>query len=110
MNKTYFHSKLNSKFAKGITYRNAVEVCVALFCSADWVKGVHEDEVSTENIAKVFSELAKGGIITNFEEKYAIEMGVDGNPSGAEHWIQIMKSSLKRNRFYDPDTVSRLLS
>lgn len=103
------HDKLISKFPNGLVYRDALELCIALFCSADWFDDIREDELDKKNIANVFSRLVKAGLVLEIEESIAIERGVVGDFSSSSHWLQIMNSSLSQDRFYDVKVIERLL-
>ncbi len=110
MNNNELFVRLKSKFKNGINYNDAVEVCLAIYCSADWVKNLKEESCSKENIALAFSSLANVGIILCFDLTVSEQHGVTSNSfTDKKHWIQIMDNALNLKKIYDRSRVSELL-
>lgn len=101
--------KLRSLFPGGIKHSDAVELCIAFYCSSNWFSDVREDEFSKKNIVNVFSQLAGDGYI-EYNPIISHERGAFESFKLPEHWNKIINSALKLNWFYDRDAVTLLLS
>lgn len=109
MKKRSLVEKLRDKFCDGLAYVDAIELCIALYCSSDWFEDVYAEDFSKESIADVFSKLVEDGVINSCDEAVASARGAGGDFSKAEHWRRIIASSLLLNRFYDVGVVERLI-
>lgn len=100
--------KLFILFPEGMLYKEAIEISKALFCSADWLPDVLENELSLENICEVFALLSSKGFIfldDSDNNQHNFEF------SSTTHWINIIRNSLNSsNNFYDENLVKKRLT
>ncbi|MFG0721035.1 hypothetical protein ACF8PU_05040 [Pseudomonas sp. GLN_6] len=95
------------KFSSGIQYQEAVDLCLALYCSADWVPEVDPKDVNRKNIAKVFSLLAKGGYIK--PDPFRGELQGDHLITEQEYWDNVISTLFSSDAGYNSDNVKKLL-
>lgn len=93
------------KISPQISYQLATELCLALFCSVEWLPNVKVEEFTKENIANVFSRLVQDGFVDLGEE---VVVSYD-DCINISHWVDVIDSSLKENRCYDRTVVGNIL-
>lgn len=100
--------QLSIFFPEGLSYKEAIEVSKALFCSTDWLPDVLEDEFSLDKICEAFAFLSSRGFIyfddlDNSQNKFQF--------SSKNHWLNIIHESFNSaGNFYDEKLVSKLLT
>ncbi|MCV2885759.1 hypothetical protein OE749_13760 [Aestuariibacter sp. AA17] len=89
-------------FKKGVSLTEARHVCIALYCSASYLPSVNSSELNKSNIAKVFSELAKTGLVRG--------LGCNNSDSfDSDYWLGQIDEAFKRDNFYDKNIVTSIL-
>ncbi len=104
MNKS-LKDELLFKFSKGLEYGSAKELCIAIFCSADWLPNVNSEECTKQGIAESFSHLAKKGGIVNIDSLENSSIIKESS-----FWIQLINDSMKSGCFYDGERVRNIIS
>ena len=92
------------KFSNGIEYASAKELCIAIFCSTDWLPNVKSEECTKKGIAESFSYLAKEGLIHNTSL-----LGNSGIITEAYYWVQLINDPMKSGCFYNGKYVKDIL-
>ncbi|CAN7530643.1 hypothetical protein LJR232_003583 [Aquipseudomonas alcaligenes] len=105
MTKRNLHSILSEKFKNGIDYDDATELCIALFCSADWLPEANDLQLSKDSIAQAFRELTIDGLI----RKSNFKQDLNTSSINSEHWLQLIETALKSGIFYDKNKIEALL-
>ncbi len=102
---------LNDKFNGGVSYTNAIHVCLGLYCSLDFLpKDVDTDNLTKNKLSECFSALSLDKKIVSFEKEVAEYYGVYCVEfQGREHWGDILSSITKKGRSYDSDIVEGIL-
>jgi hypothetical protein len=95
----------------GIRYDDAVQLCLALYTTADLLKGVRIDtELSMDGIADTFADIARLGLIKDYASHKAVPHGAafhSVNDKG--HWVEIMASIFKLKISPDMSKITHLL-
>ena len=95
---------LCSEFDEGIGYSNALDLCIAIFCSTDWLYGVDVNTCTKEGIATAFGKISEQGIVQNFDLELAHSKGaVIVDYKNKIHWLEIINHAMRSNNFYDQE-------
>ena len=108
MKKLTLTEVMRTKFETGIRYPDAVELCVAIFCSVDWLPEVKSEHCSKSAIAAVFGSLAKEGFIFDFSIA-TVPAAQISHFTDKRHWLEVLDNAMKSDHFYDSDKVKELL-
>ena len=103
---------LQNKFFNGIPYEDAAQLCLSIYCAKDiFPHGVVDDELSLENIADAFSNIAILGFIKNYSLFKSVTYGANYHSiQDKGHWVEVQASALKLNTTYDLEYVKALIA
>jgi hypothetical protein len=105
MIQTTLKEALLFKLSNGISLASSKELCIALFCSTDWLPNVESHEFTKKGIAEAFSFLAKKKLIT----KNTLDEELDCIRE-TDFWVQLINKSMVSGSFYDRDHVKAILT
>ena len=101
---------IKNSFPKGLTYNEAAQLCIRLFCSVEGLPENIHAECTKENLSKVFSELVQ----TKFVSNNAIEAPLYGanfhKINSVGHWVEIIASVFKNKKEIDASIGRKLVS
>jgi hypothetical protein len=102
---------LKQKFAEGIDYNDAVQLCLGLYVAKDIIpKGVEEEECSMDGLSVAFSGLAKLNLVKNYSAYKAVEYGANyHNLTDKGHWVEVLASIFKKGNAPDFQLIEKLL-
>jgi len=102
---------LASRFSQGLLYSDAVQLCLAIYCSAGILPAeLIDEELSMDRIAEAFSEISTRGLIREYRSNVAATYGANYHSVEAKgHWIEVQASILKMKLTYDLDRAKALL-
>ena len=79
-------SYLTQRLPGGMTYPDATQLCLRLYCTADGVPEALRPQLSRLGLADSFAELASAGWIRE----------ASGQVSETGHWVEVIDSVLKK--------------
>ena len=111
MTNSSLEHELRSKLSPGVSYADAKNICIAIYCSAEWCDTGRVEVISKNDIARAFSMLVTEGIVS------LSDIGIDQpkpffghDPTSPEHWISIISNFLSSGASYDAGVAAKFLS
>lgn len=106
-----FFSYLNQSLASDISYRELANLCLTLFCSISILPEEFKSIVlNKENLAIIFSELAKEKKITSYPDTASFYGASFHKSHDKGHWLEVMASVLKLDNQPDIKEAEELLN
>ena len=101
---------IKKSFPAGLTYNDAAQLCLRLFCSTDGVPDQLHCECSKENLSKLFSNLVKSKFVSDEAREAALYGANFHNVISEGHWIEVIASIFKGKNQVDHEIGNRLIS
>jgi hypothetical protein len=90
-------------FPDGLTYTEAAQLCLRLYCTVDGIPQVFHSECSKDGLAETFARLCQRGFLTT-EPLTATMYGARFHAVTEKgHWIEVIASLLKIGNTRDPE-------
>ncbi len=100
---------LRTTFQDGITYRDAANLCLALYCVNLIPAGKVNESLTMEVIAQSFADLAKQGLITDHVRYESVSFGAEYHSiEDKGHWIEVQASIIKKGMKAEVERIERL--
>ena len=102
-------SYISESFKSGLLYNDAAQLCLRLFCSVDNIPTQYHEECNKDNLAVVFANLSKSGLIVeddNLASKYGSNLHLINENA---HWLDVIASIFKVGDTVDSSIGDRLI-
>lgn len=83
-------------FPSGITYDDAAQLCLRLFCTADGIPSFLHQQCTKDSLATVFANLAAAGTVVGDPVTAALYGANFHNVTEKGHWVEITASLFKK--------------
>jgi len=101
---------ISNSFEKGLSYNQAAQLCLRLYCSLDGVPECVHEQCTKENLALIFSELAKSNFIVG-DTSESILYGANHHLiTDKGHWVEVITSIFKIGNTVKNSVGSELIS
>ena len=100
---------IGESFESGLSYNDASQLCLRLFCTVDEIPVQYHEECNKHNLSVIFSNLSKKGLITpNYEQAklYSVEQYPIKDIS---HWFEVIGSIFKIGGTVHPVAGKKLI-
>lgn len=102
-------SALIEAFPEGISYDDAVNLCLRIYCCVDGVPLSLHDECSKEGLSEVFANLYRKGSILGPTSSSVLYGANYHSCSDTGHWIEVIASIFKKQMSYDSVKAQELV-
>ena len=89
-------SYLRQQLPESVSYRDAEQLCLRLYCTADGVPQIYHPQLTRFGLADTFAELGSVGWIHADDDRLPI--------SDRNHWVEVVSSIFTKNPIA-PDTA-----
>ena len=101
---------LSDSFKKGLSYNQTAQLCLRLYCSLDGVPECVHEQCTKENLAMIFSELAKSNFIVGDTSKSILYGANHHLITDKGHWIEVIASIFKVDNIVNDSVGNELIS
>lgn len=95
-------------FPSGITYDDAAQLCLRLFCTVDGIPSFLHQQCTKDNLATAFAYLAATGAVVGDPVTAALYGANFHNVTEKGHWVEIIASLFKKENARNPDRGEEL--
>jgi len=92
-----------------MSYEDAVTLCLRIFCSVDNVPERLHRECNKEDLAIVFSELYRDGVVVGSTACSVLYGANYHSCCDREHWVEVLASIFKLSITYDQVRAQELI-
>lgn len=97
-------------FPNGLSYNEAAQLCLRLYCTTDALPEYLHTECSKEELAKVFSRLTASGFLTDEPLLSTLYGANHHNIDDKGHWIEVIASIFKKGNTRDMELGELLVN
>ena len=94
---------IRSSFPEGLSYDEAAQLCLRLYCSVDGIPELVQPECSKDGLAEVFADLSKSGFLSTGPVTAPIYGANFHEVVDKGHWIEIIASIFKGRDVVDSE-------
>ncbi|KFZ38440.1 hypothetical protein HR45_03105 [Shewanella mangrovi] len=102
-------SYLEGSFPEGLSYNNAVQLCLRLYCSVEGLPESLHVQCTKDNLASVFAEMAREKFIIGQAKEASFYGASHYDVSEKEHWIEVIGSIFRDGETVDSELGRNLL-
>jgi len=100
---------LSNVFPNGLTYNDAAQLCLQLYCSLDGVPERFHTQCNKDGLAEVFAGWAGSGFVKDNPEIWAPLYGASFHTINEKgHWVEVIASIFKKGNRVDAVIVKSM--
>lgn len=103
------HHYIEEAFVDGLTYDEAAQLCLHIYCSVDGLPEMLKEQCSKDNLAETFAALSASGFIKGSIAGSAFYGANFHEVSEKGHWVEVVASILKNGKSVDAVQSDRLV-
>ena len=95
-------------FPQGLSYNNAAQLCLRLYCTLDGVPTELHTQCNKDNLPEVFARLATGGFIKGSTTLASLYGASFHSVTDKGHWVEVIASIFKKGDTVDASVANSL--
>jgi hypothetical protein len=100
---------IEEAFVDGLTYDEAAQLCLRLYCSVDGLPETLKEQCSKDNLAETFAALSASGFIKGSTSSSALYGANFHEVVEKGHWVEVIASIFKNGKSVDAAQGDRLV-
>ena len=99
---------ISRAFPKGLSYNEAAQLCLRLYCTLDGVPTELHTQCNKDNLSEVFAHLASGGFVKGSTTLATLYGASFHSVTNKGHWLEVIASIFKKGDTVDASVANTL--
>jgi hypothetical protein len=99
---------ISSAFPQGLSYNDAAQLCLRLYCTLDGVPAELHTQCNKDNLSEVFARLSSGGFVNGSTTLATLYGASFHSVTDKGHWVEVIASIFKKGDTVDASVAKTL--